>query len=47
MTFPPEEARDEIISQSGRQFDPVVVEAFEKNYDKFLEVLEKYPDSVQ
>ncbi len=45
--WPPEEARDEIISQSGRRFDPVVVEAFEKNYDKFLEVLEKYPDSVQ
>ncbi len=45
--WPPEEAKDEIIAQSGKQFDPVIVEVFERNYDKFLEVLEKYPDSVE
>lgn len=43
----PEDARTEIISQSGKQFDPVVVKAFEENYDKFIEVLEKYPDSYE
>lgn len=45
--WPPEEARKEIISQSGRQFDPVIVKAFEDNYDKFIEVLKKYPDSYE
>ena len=43
----PEDARKEIISQSGRQFDPAIVKAFDENYDKFIAVLEKYPDSYE
>ena len=42
--WPPEKAREEIVSQSGKHFDPVVVEAFTNNYDKFLEIMERYPD---
>ncbi len=41
----PEDAREEILSQRGKQFDPKIVDIFEKNYDKFLKILEKYPDS--
>lgn len=40
----PEDARAEILSQRGRQFDPHIVDLFEANYDKFLTILEKYPD---
>lgn len=40
----PDEAREEILSQRGKQFDPHIVDLFEANYDKFLAVLEKYPD---
>ncbi len=40
----PEDARAEILSQRGRQFDPHIVDLFEANYDKFLSILEKYPD---
>ncbi len=41
----PEDAYEEIVSQSGKQFDPTVVEVFKNNFDKFREVLQKYPDS--
>ena len=41
----PEEAYEEIVSQSGKQFDPAVVEVFKNNFDKFREVLQKYPDN--
>lgn len=40
----PEDAKAEILSQRGKQFDPHIVDLFEANYDKFLAVLEKYPD---
>ena len=43
----PQEARDEILAQSGRQFDPLVVEVFDKHFDEFLEIFEKYPDSQE
>lgn len=43
----PEDARKEIFSQSGRQFDPAIVKAFDENYDKFIAVLNKYPDSYE
>lgn len=42
----PADAKNEIISQRGRQFDPAIVDLFEKNFDRFMEVLKKYPDSV-
>lgn len=40
----PEDAKAEIISQRAKQFDPQIVDIFEENYDRFLEVLKKYPD---
>ena len=40
----PEEAYEEIVSQSGKQFDPKVVEAFKENFDKFVEIMKNYPD---
>ena len=40
----PEDAKSEILSQRGKQFDPHIVDLFEANYDRFLAVLEKYPD---
>lgn len=43
----PEEARREIVAQSGRQFDPQVVKVFDDNFSEFLEVFERYPDSLE
>ena len=40
----PKEAYNEIVSQSGKHFDPTVVDAFVNNYDKFLGIMERYPD---
>lgn len=42
--WPPEKAYDEIVSQSGKHFDPAVVDAFKLNFDKFIEIMNKYPD---
>ncbi|MGN0620286.1 MAG: HD-GYP domain-containing protein [Porcipelethomonas sp.] len=42
--WPPEEAYKEIISQSGRHFDPDVVNAFVQNFDEFMEIMHRYPD---
>jgi diguanylate cyclase (GGDEF)-like protein len=36
--IPPEEARDEIVGQSGRHFDPTVVEAFIARFEEFRKV---------
>lgn len=41
----PDEAYREIVSQSGQQFDPEVVDAFVKNYNKFVEITLRYPDA--
>ncbi len=43
----PEEARVEIIAQSGKQFDPDLIDIFDQHFEKFLEVLEQYPDSKE
>lgn len=43
----PEEAKKEIIANSGTQFDPKVVREFVQNFDEFLEVFNKYPDSQE
>lgn len=40
----PDEAYKEIVSQSGKHFDPEIVKAFEEHYSKMLEILEQYPD---
>ncbi len=43
----PEEAKRQIISQKGRQFDPELVDIFVAHYDEFLEVFKKYPDAQE
>ncbi len=40
----PERAREEIIAQSGSQFDPVLVEIFRDVADRFAEVRRQFPD---
>ena len=40
-----EDARAEILSQRGRQFDPAVVDAFEETYDQIVQVAKKYSDN--
>lgn len=40
----PQSARDEIISQSGKQFAPALVYVFEKCFDKFKEIQQQYAD---
>ena len=39
-----EEAYNEIVSQSGKHFDPQVVELFKAHFNEFVEVLNHYPD---
>ena len=40
----PEAARAEIVSQAGKQFDPVLTDLFDKHFDEFLQVMERYPE---
>lgn len=37
-------AREEILSQAGKQFDPSITKLFDEHFDEFLAVMEKYPD---
>ena len=39
-----EEAYNEILSQSGKHFDPSIVEHFKAHFNEFAEVLKRYPD---
>ena len=39
-----EQARDEIISQSGKQFSPRAIEAFTKRFENFKHIAEIYKD---
>lgn len=41
-----ERAKKEILSQSGKQFDPELIKLFEENFDKFIEVYQTYPDNA-
>ena len=41
----PEKAYEEIVSQRGKQFDPAVVDAFVQNFDKFKDIMMRYPDT--
>lgn len=43
----PEEAKRQILSQKGRQFDPELVDLFAAHFDEFLEVFRKYPDAQE
>ena len=42
--WPPEQARSEILSLAGRQFDPALTALFDRHFDDFLAVLRRYPD---
>ena len=37
-------ARAEILSQSGIQFSPIVVEIFDRSFDRILEIQNQYTD---
>ena len=39
-----EEAYNEIVRQSGKHFDPSIVELFKAHFNKFRDVLKQYPD---
>lgn len=41
-----EEARKEIVAQGGKQFDPMLVKLFDEHFDEFVEVFNRYPNSV-
>lgn len=41
----PEQAREEIINQSGHQFDPQITKLFDEHFDEFLGVMKDYPDT--
>ena len=43
-SYSPEKAREIILADSGRHFDPVVVEAFERRYEDFLHIQLRYPN---
>ncbi len=45
--WPIDKARREIISQKGSSFSTEVVDAFEKNFDKFKEIYEQYRDAAE
>lgn len=40
-------AYNEIVSQSGKHFDPMAVKLFKDNFDKILEILRSYPDAEE
>lgn len=44
-SWTPEQAREEILSQAGRQFDPYITKLFDDHFDEFLKVMENYPDA--
>lgn len=41
----PEQARAEIMSQRGLQFDPKLADLFDLHFDEFISVMERYPDN--
>ncbi|MDY3258548.1 MAG: HD-GYP domain-containing protein [Ruminococcus callidus] len=45
-SWPPEKVYDYIVSESGTHFDPWVVDAFKKCYDKMVETLHKFPENL-
>ena len=44
-SWTPKQAREEILSQAGRQFDPQITKLFDEHFDEFLKVMENYPDA--
>lgn len=45
MPFPHDRAREMIVSQGGRHFDPEVVQSFLRVEQKFIEVRTQFPDT--
>ena len=45
-SWTPEQAREEILSQAGHQFDPEITKLFDEHFDEFLKVMENYPDNA-
>jgi PAS domain S-box-containing protein len=43
--FPPEKVREMVVAQSGRHFDPEVVQAFLRREQDFLQIRAQYPDT--
>ncbi len=43
----PEEAKQQIISQKGKQFDPDLVNVFVEHFDEFMDVFRRYPDAQE
>lgn len=41
----PAQAREEILNQAGRQFDPKITGLFDEHFDEFLKVMREYPDA--
>ena len=44
-SWTPQQAREEILSQAGHQFDPQITKLFDEHFDEFLKVMEDYPDA--
>ena len=44
-SWTPQQAREEILSQAGHQFDPQITKLFDEHFDEFLKVMENYPDA--
>ena len=44
-SWTPTQAREEILNQSGQQFDPQITKLFDEHFDEFLKVMEEYPDA--
>ena len=44
-SWTPTQAREEILNQSGEQFDPQITKLFDEHFDEFLKVMEEYPDA--
>jgi putative two-component system response regulator len=46
MPFPHERARDMIVAQRGKHFDPEVVDAFVRCEQEFIKVRSQFPDTM-
>ncbi len=46
LPFPHEKARDMILTQSGKHFDPDCVQAFVRCEKEFMEIREMFPDNI-
>lgn len=44
-SWTPTQAREEILNQSGEQFDLHITKLFDEHFDEFLKVMEDYPDA--